>query len=103
MIDSARLRHEGDQAAGWTAELVIEPDAGRQGRDPRSDARAQALGGAGAVALERQDVLEGLEDRLDPLADAPEMRTAALGLIGSPGRTTCPPSRATARSKALPT
>ena len=85
MIDSTRLRHEGDQAAGGTAELVVEPDARRQGQDAHAHARAQALGRAGAVALQAEDVLEGLKDRLDPLADAPQVRSAARRLVLASG------------------
>src|ERR671922_699256 len=81
MIDSTRLRHEGDQAAGGTAELMVEPDAGRKGQDAGADARAKALRGAGAVALQAEQVLEGLEDRLDALADRPQARALPLGLV----------------------
>jgi hypothetical protein len=44
MIDSTRLRHFGDQAAGRTAELMVEPDARRQGQDAGSHAGPRSSG-----------------------------------------------------------
>src|SRR5436190_24382639 len=84
MIDSARLRHEGDQAAGRTAKMVVEPDAGGQGQEAHAT-RPEPFWSAGTVALQAEQVLEGLEDRLDALADAPQVGTRARRLI-PPGR-----------------
>src|SRR6266545_5512626 len=81
MIDSTRSGHVGHERAARSPELVVEPDARCERQDPRADARAQALGGASAVALQREEVLEGLKDRLDPLADASQARAAARGLV----------------------
>src|SRR4051794_41338175 len=44
------------------------------------DAGAEAVEGAGAVAFEGEQVFAGLEDRLDPLPDGCEVRSAA-GLV----------------------
>ena len=45
MIDSTRLRHEGDQAAGRTAELVVEPPAWRQRPSGPARRRERSLDG----------------------------------------------------------
>src|SRR5680860_1500962 len=81
MIDSTGSGHVGHERAARSPELVVEPDAGREGQDPGSDAGAQALGSARAVAFEAQDVLEGPKDRLDALADPAQARPRVLGLV----------------------
>src|SRR5215213_1155121 len=60
----------GDQGAlDRGAELPVEPDRGGQGGQPLGDAGPQAVDGVGAVAFQAELVFEGVEDRLDPLAD----------------------------------
>src|SRR3954452_251985 len=68
------------ERAGGAAELVVECDAGGQGEQALDDARPEAVQGAGAVAFERQEVFDGPEDALDPLADRGKVRSAA-GLV----------------------
>src|SRR5438477_13113313 len=84
MSDSTRSGNVGHERAARAPELVVEADAGRKGEKARRHPGAQVLEGPGAVALEAQQVLEGLEDGLDPLAD-PAKADRALGLVG-PGR-----------------
>src|SRR6266540_204440 len=75
--------HVVDQGSGWTAELVVEPDAGGQGQQPRADALPEPLGRACAVTLQGEQILEGLEDRLDALADEAEEGAAARLVLAS--------------------
>src|SRR5680860_59075 len=77
MSDSTRSGHVGHERAARSPELVVEPDAGRQAEKALGDALAQAGKGAGAVALEGEQVLAGEEDRLDPLADRGQVRPMA--------------------------
>src|SRR5919106_4570949 len=83
MSSATQLCGVGREAAGWEAELVVE----HHGRGERGEAGAQAdakVGqGAGAVALEREDVLAGLKDRLDSLADRRQVRPAALLVLAA--------------------
>src|SRR4029077_15505600 len=65
------------EAAGWAAEAVIECDGGGECGEAGEQAHAEVLQGARAVTLEGKDVLAGLEDRLDPLADVREVGAAA--------------------------
>src|ERR687898_1860816 len=81
MSDSTRSGHVGHERAARSPELVVEPDAGRQGQDAGADARPESFRCAGAVALEAQDVLEGLKDRLDAPADAAQVGPAAGRLV----------------------
>ncbi len=62
---------------GLTPELVVEPDASRQAEEALGDPLAQAGEGAGAVALQGEEVLLGPEDRLDALAARGQVRPAA--------------------------
>jgi hypothetical protein len=64
----------GDQAAlDRGAELPVPPDASGQGQQPLGDADPDALDGMGAVAFQTELVFEGVEDRLDPLANAAQV------------------------------
>src|SRR5207302_7366759 len=71
------------EAAGWASEAVVECDSGSECGEACEQSYAQVGEGAGAVALEREQVLAGLEDRLDPLADRREVR-AAPALVFAP-------------------
>src|SRR5438132_607976 len=73
----------GEGSAG-AAETVIECDRRGKCCEAGEQAHAEVLQGARAMALEREHVLAGLEDRLDPLADGRKARAVA-GLILAPG------------------
>src|SRR5438552_3160923 len=73
----------GDGAAGLS-ELVVEADAGGEREQPGGDAGSEVAGGAGAVAFERQQILEGDEDRLDPLPDGRQVNVS-VGLVFAGG------------------
>src|SRR5680860_241587 len=83
MIDSTPSGHVGHERAARSPELVVEPDACRQAEEALGDTLAQAGKGTSAVALQREQVLAGEEDRLDALSDRGQVRAAA-GLI-TPG------------------
>src|SRR5262249_41044367 len=74
-----------DQAAlGRCAGGPVVPDSGGHGEQPLGDAGGDAVGGAAAVAFEVELALEGVVDRLDPLADpadvpVPGCLVAAVG------------------------
>ena len=83
MTSAAWLCGVGDEAAAGAAEFVVEHDRGGEGGEAGAQADAEVSVCAGAVALEREDVLEGPEDRLDPLADRRQMRPAARLVFAS--------------------
>src|SRR5919199_2448939 len=66
----------GQRAAG-ASEAVVERDRGGECGEAAGESDAQLVQGAGAVALEAEDVLGGEEDRFDPLADRGQVRPAA--------------------------
>src|SRR6059036_2034363 len=76
MIDATRLPGVVGDRAAWATELVVEADAGREREQAGGDAGEQVARGASAVALEREQVLAGEEDRLDALADGSEVQPA---------------------------
>jgi hypothetical protein len=69
----------GEGAAG-ASEAVVECDGGGECCEAGEESDAEVLEGAGAVALECEDVLAGPEDALDSLADGREVGAFA-GLI----------------------
>src|ERR1700724_4113052 len=73
MIDSTPLGAVVDECAAWTAELVVEGYGGGEGEQALQDALSEAGECSGAVALEREYVLAGPEDRLDALSDGREV------------------------------
>src|SRR5829696_3721789 len=77
MSSSAGLGDVVDEGAWWAAELVVQGDRGGECEEAACDAGSEAAECAGAVALEREDVLGGPVDRLDPLADRGEVKAAA--------------------------
>src|ERR1044071_3034389 len=81
MVDSARSGAVVDECAAWAPELMVERDRGGEAAEAREDAFAQSAEGAGAVALERQDVFAGPEDRFDPLTDRRERWPLGLGAV----------------------
>jgi hypothetical protein len=74
----------GGEGSAGAAEAVVECDGGGERGEAGEQAHAEVLQGAGAVTLEGEDVLAGLEDRLDALADRGEMGAATV-LVFSPG------------------
>lgn len=60
------------------------PDDRTKGEQALGDPRAEPCHRVSAVALERELVLELVEDRLDPLANAAE-RTEAMALVTAIG------------------
>jgi hypothetical protein len=66
----------GEPAAG-VAELPLVEERGCERQQAPGDAADQAGKGAAAVALQRELVLEGVEGRLDPLADATQRAVTA--------------------------
>jgi hypothetical protein len=61
-------------------DLPVPPDPSGQGEQPLSDPDPHALGGVSAVAFQAKLVLEGVEDRLHPLAH-PTQRPEPIRLI----------------------
>src|SRR3990170_8723725 len=83
MVDSESVVIDGEVPAGRAQERVV-PAAGGEREQTLRDAGDEALQGAGAVALERELVLAGVDDRLDPLSEAAE-RTEASWFIAAVG------------------
>src|SRR3954471_5818152 len=65
------------ELAAGAAEVVVERDAGGECEQALTDAGSEAVEGAGAVAFESEQVLEGPEDALDALTDRRQMGAAA--------------------------
>src|SRR5665809_44207 len=82
MVDSTRSRHLGNERAARTTELAVQGDSGRKRQQPLGDPHPEVVVRAGAVALEREQVLAGPEDRLDALADRGQVETV-VGLVGA--------------------
>src|SRR5918994_5593954 len=76
------------------AELPVEPDRCGQGEQPLGDAGEHPAQGAATMLFQPELVLEGVDDRLDPLAH-PAQRPEPVGLVGAVGRTSRAPSPAT--------
>src|SRR5437588_140606 len=72
----------GERAAG-ASEAVVECDCGGECCKAAGESDAQLVQDAGAVAFEAEDVLGGPEDRLDPLADWCEVRSAAFLVLAA--------------------
>src|SRR5919109_5318748 len=83
MSSATRLCRVGGEAAGREAELVVEHDGGGERGEAGAQADAKVGEGSGAVALEGEDVLAGLEDRFNPLADRGQVRSAALLVLAA--------------------
>src|SRR5215210_9178104 len=84
MSSATGLRGVAGERAAGAAELVVERDGGGERGEAAGQPDAQVFKRAGAVALEREDVLAGLKDRLDALAQRREVRAAA-GLVLAAG------------------
>src|SRR5947199_2901195 len=83
MSSATGLGRVGGEAAGWAAKLVVEHHGCGERREPRAQADAEVGERAGAVAFEREDVLAGLKDRFDSLADWRQVRSPALLVFAS--------------------
>src|SRR5687768_6471105 len=77
MSSSMRSGAVVDERAAGAAEVVVERDRGGQSEQALADSGSEAVEGAGAVAFECQQVFEGPEDALDPLADRGQVRSWA--------------------------
>jgi hypothetical protein len=69
LVGSVVVSEQGPLDRG--AELPVEPDRSGQGRQPLRDPHPQPLRGMCAMLFQPELVFEGVEDRLDPLADPP--------------------------------
>jgi hypothetical protein len=74
MIDSTDSGDKVDQCTAWSAELVVEADAGGEAQNALQDALVDARKGAGTVAFESEQVVAGPKDRLDALAYPSKMQ-----------------------------
>src|SRR5919199_6275487 len=83
MSDSVSVVIDGE-AAPRLADLPVVPDTRGQCGQPLADPHPDTGEGAAAVALERELPLEGVDDRLDPLAAASE-RAEARPLVAAVG------------------
>src|SRR3954465_15219803 len=77
MTCSTRLGAVVDECAAGAAEVMVEGDAGGEREQALAEAGSEAVQGAGAVAFEAEQVFEGPEDALDPLADRGQVRAGA--------------------------
>src|SRR5262245_63258871 len=84
MIDAAFLGGVVGECAAGSAELVVEGDAGCECEQSGRDACGEVAWGAGAVALEAEQVFAGLEDGLDALPDRGKVR-AVVALVAAGG------------------
>jgi hypothetical protein len=80
MIDSTPLSIVVDQGPAGTTQLVVEADTGGQAEKALQYTFFEAREGAGSMAFQGEEVLAGVEDGLDALAEWSEMRTFS-GLI----------------------
>src|SRR5215212_1666763 len=83
MSSATRLCRVGGEVAGREVELVVEHYGCGERGEAGAQADAEVGEGPGAVALEREDVLAGLEDRFDPLADRGQVRSASLLVLAA--------------------
>jgi hypothetical protein len=63
------------------AEVPVEPDGRGQGQQPLHDPHEQPLRGAATVLFQPELALEGIDDRLDPLAN-PTKPSVPVRLVG---------------------
>ena len=84
MVDATGLCGVVGEGAAGSAELVVEGDAGGEGKEPCGYAGSEVAGGRGAVAFEAQQIFEGKKDRFDPLPDRREMN-ASVGFVFTGG------------------
>jgi len=85
MSDSTAPGDVVEESAARTPESVIEGDATGERHEAFGNAHPEVVQRAGAVALQGEDVLAGLEDRLGPLADRGEAKAVGwLVLVGRP-------------------
>src|SRR5213596_934745 len=82
MIDATRLGGVVDDRAAGSAELVVEADACGEREQPGRDPGEEVAWCARPVRFEREQVLAGVEDRLDALTDGCEV-DAVIGLAAT--------------------
>jgi len=68
----------GGEVSSGLSGVPVVPEADDEDEEALRDAGAEAGHGVGAVVFERELAFEGVEDRLDPLADAAEVAEAGL-------------------------
>src|SRR5438046_1161388 len=90
MTNSTGSGKERDQGAGRSPEPPVDVDPRGERQHPGGDPGPQAIDRARPVALEGEQVLAGLEDRLDPLSDRGEVGAAA-GLVAAPKQRSADP------------
>jgi hypothetical protein len=67
-----RLSGVGGEVAAWEPELMVVVDPGSEGEQSHADPHAEFVQVAGAVSLQAEGALGGLDDRLDVLAERSE-------------------------------
>jgi len=67
----------GGEVAAGLAELPVHRAGGGEGKDALADACPESVEGVGAVVFERELALEGVDDRLNPLAHDKRVRALA--------------------------
>src|SRR5215218_8889962 len=81
MLD--RLMPVEGQRTPWGADLPVEVDGGAEREYAGGDSRPEPVWCLGEVVFELKLVFEGVDDRLDPLADEADRRLRAVGLVGA--------------------
>src|SRR5438270_8571828 len=83
MLD--RLMPVGGEFAWWPSGLPVEVDGRAEGEDAGGDPGEEAVDRSRVVALERELLFEGVDDRFDSLADEADWRLRAVALVGAAG------------------
>src|SRR5882672_3595022 len=81
MID--RLMPVEGERAPWDADLPVEVDGGAEREYAGGDSRPEPVWCFGEVVFEPKLVFEGVDDRLDPLADEADRWLRAVGVVGA--------------------
>src|SRR5438132_13387914 len=80
MLD--RLMPVGGECSRGLACLPVEVDGGGEREDAGGDSADEPCWGLREVVFESELVFERVDDRLDPLADAPDWRCGTVWLVG---------------------
>jgi hypothetical protein len=90
MVDSTWLGGDLGEGSGWSAEVVVDPDAGGERDEFGGDAGSESVEGAASVAFESEAVFEGPEAGLDALADRCEVRPGVGPVVARRAQTSAP-------------